>query len=85
MSDAGEKQRKPGLARPELRRDDYRTVFGTDGHRSAAQERVWKEIVMDPILEESQMESENPRKARDLSIRIYKLVNKNNLQKKGVS
>lgn len=56
--------------------DDYRMVFGTTGERNAAQERIWRDVVMDPILETSKLESKNPRKARDLSIEIFQTVEK---------
>jgi hypothetical protein len=43
-------QRKPGVPSTALRKDDYKQCFGIDKQRTAAQERIWNDIVMKHIL-----------------------------------
>jgi hypothetical protein len=67
-------QRKPGVPPGALLKDDYKTCFGKDGQRTTAQERIWKDLVLDPLLTTSHLESLEPVTARDVAIKIYKLV-----------
>ena len=55
---------------------DYKHVFGTEGARSQAQKRIWKDLVMNPLLEKSSVEKLDPKTARDLAIEIYNQVNR---------
>lgn len=66
--------KQTGYIGNEAKEQAYRSVFGEEGRRSKAQERVWREIVMQPILETSNTTEKNPRLARDLSIAIYNAV-----------
>jgi len=67
-------QRKPGVPSTALRKDDYKQCFGVDKQRTAAQERIWNDIVMKHILTTSKLEQADPLTARDLAIHIYKQV-----------
>jgi nitric oxide reductase large subunit len=53
---------------------NYKRIFGTEGKRNAAQEQVWQELVMEPLLEASRVETKTQRTARDTAIKIFKLV-----------
>ena len=57
------------------RKIDFERVFGKEGHRNKAQDRVWKELVMDPLLTTTHLESKNPRTARDMAILVYNTLN----------
>lgn len=68
--------KKSGIPMHEQRRADYQRVFGSSGERSPSQERIWKEIVMTPLLTSSAVMRRNPRSARDVAAEIYKLTEK---------
>lgn len=55
----------------------FRQVFGSDGHRSTAQNVVYNEVVWGHIMKSHCVERKcGVKTARDLALDIYKAINK---------